>query len=52
MSWLTDRLRWIGAPWRELSDLQVRYLQLHVQYLALAKRVAALEARLGHNQER
>lgn len=43
MSWLRDRLRWFTAPWRDLSDLEVRYLQLQVQYLSLAKRVTELE---------
>lgn len=51
MSWLTDRLRWLVAPWRELSDLQVTYLQLQVRYLVLSKRVAALEARLENNRK-
>jgi hypothetical protein len=43
MSWLTDRWRWLVAPWREVSDLQVRYVQLHLQYLALSRRLDRLE---------
>lgn len=40
MSWLTDRLDWLAAPWWALSDMQVQITRLQLDHLQLRSDMA------------
>ena len=41
MSWLSDRLDWLAAPWWALSDMQVQITRLQMDHLQLRSNLMA-----------